>query len=209
MTISLDSTTDMTYDIAAYVHDVTAIFDRHVPLEETVRLVAQCKRRLVTSGAPLPDDLCVQHPTAPYTRNLAHVDKLQRFVVIVLVWGGFQETTVHDHMNWCVVGVHTGTAHVIDFDRIDDESVSGKAELMVRGSSMAASGATMALLPPSRSNIHKMTNASRSQMISIHTYGDPGTKANVFNVRGGTHEIIELQFHNLHADEDAKSHRLR
>ena len=207
MTTPADTFNEHAYDLQMYVHDVTSIFDRRLSLEENVRLVAQCKRRLVTSGAPSPAALASQHPTAPYTRNLAHVDPEQRFVVIVLVWGGFQETTVHDHLNWCVVGVHTGTAHVTDFDRIDDESIAGRAELVIRGSAMAAAGATMALLPPSRSNIHKMTNATRSQMISIHTYGDPGTKASVFNPRSGTNEVIEMQFHNLSPNEDPKSRR--
>lgn len=199
---------DAPYDLSRYVRDVATLFDRGLELEERVRLIAQCKRRFVNGGQPLPEALRVPDPRAPYTRNLAHVDPSGRFVVIVLVWGPFQETTIHDHSNWCVVGVQTGTAHVTDYDRLDDESRAGEAELIVRGSSMAFTGAVMALLPPSRSNIHKMANASRAPMLSIHTYGDPGTRANVFDLKSGTREVMELKFHNVREGVDPASVRL-
>jgi predicted metal-dependent enzyme (double-stranded beta helix superfamily) len=205
MTASPD---DTPYDLTRYVRDVGALFDRGLDLEERVRLIAQCKRRLVNGGQALPARLNVPDPTAPYTRNLAHVDPAGRFVVIVLVWGAYQETTIHDHSNWCVVGVHAGTAHVTDYDRLDDESNPDAAELIVRGSSMAFTGAVLALLPPSRSNIHKMANASRAPMLSIHTYGDPGTRANVFHLKSGTREVMELKFHNVPEGVSAESVRL-
>ena len=54
-----------------------------------------------------------------------------------------------------------------------------------------------ALLPPPRSNIHRMANAGRGPTVTIHTYGDPGTRATVFDVKAGTYETIDLRFHNL------------
>ena len=41
-----------------------------------------------------------------------------------------------------------------------------------------------------------MANATRECTISLHTYGDPGTKARVFDPATGRVEIVELEFHN-------------
>jgi predicted metal-dependent enzyme (double-stranded beta helix superfamily) len=185
------------YTIDRYLGEVSAILDRKAPLTEQVALVAAAKKKLVTSGLLLPPDLARIHPTAPYTRNLVHNDPRGRFTVIAILWGPFQETAIHDHINWCVVGVLDGTAHVTNYERLDDASAPGKAELRIRESHVTGPGAVAALLPPPRSNIHRMANAGRAPTVTIHTYGDPGTRATVFDIKAGTYETIELKFHNL------------
>jgi 3-mercaptopropionate dioxygenase len=183
--------------IDEYLAEVSEILDRQVPLSEHVALIAAAKKKLVTNGAVLPPELRKLHPTAPYTRNLVHNDPRGRFTVIAILWGPFQETAIHDHINWCVVGVLEGNAHVTNYDRVDDGSEPGKADLRIRDSVMANPGAVAALLPPPRSNIHRMANAGRGPTVTIHTYGDPGTRATVFDLKAGTYQTIELQFHNL------------
>ena len=185
------------YTIDRYVLDVTAAMDRGLGLEDTVRLIVDAKRRFVLGGAGLPQSLLRLHPTAPYTRNLVHHDSRNRFTVIAILWGGFQETAVHDHVNWCVVGLVSGLAHVVNYDRLDDDSKAGNAELQVRDSQVIRPGTVTALLPPPRSNIHKMANANRGMTISLHTYGDPGTRATAFDVKSGTYQGVDLRFHNL------------
>lgn len=185
------------YTLEDYVADVAAVLDRKLPVDRTVKDIALLKRRLATGGAPIPERFLKRHPIAPYTRNLVHHDPAGRFTVIVLVWGPFQDTAVHDHFDWCVVGVMDGTAHVTNYERLDDASVPGQAELRIASSIMQPTGSVAALLPPRRSNIHKMANAGRKTMVSVHTYGDPGTKAVAFNVKEGTYAEIDLKFHNL------------
>jgi predicted metal-dependent enzyme (double-stranded beta helix superfamily) len=185
------------YTVRRYVADVTAILDRDPPVAQAVKEIAAAKRRFLAGGAGLPEDLLKVHPTAPYTRNLVHRDPRGRFTTIALLWGGFQDTAVHDHYNWCVVGVVQGCAHVVNYDRLDDESAPGKAELRVASSLLQPAGAVAALLPPPRTNIHKMANAGRAQMVSLHTYGDPGDKAVAYHLKEGTYAAIDLRFHNL------------
>ncbi|HYC79321.1 MAG TPA: cysteine dioxygenase family protein [Planctomycetota bacterium] len=185
------------YTVQRYVADVAAIMDRNLPLEEAVKEIANAKRRFVNGGAPLPPELLKQHPIAPYTRNLVHRDPKDRFTVIALVWGAFQDTAVHDHFNWCVVGVVSGCAHVVNYERLDDGSTPGKADLRVSSSTLQPAGAVAALLPPPRTNIHKMCNGGRGVMVSLHTYGDPGDKATAYNIKEGSYASIDLRFHNL------------
>jgi predicted metal-dependent enzyme (double-stranded beta helix superfamily) len=54
----------------------------------------------------------------------------------------------------------------------------------------------MGLLPPPRSNIHRMSNGGRARAVTIHTYGDPGTRARVFDPQSGAVSVVELEFHN-------------
>lgn len=185
------------YTLERYLEEVSVILDHAAPLREQISLVTAAKKKLVSTDGILSPDLRKIHPTAPYTRNLVHHDPRGRFTVIAILWGPFQETAVHDHVNWCVVGVLEGTAHVTNYDRLDDGQVPGKADLQIRDSAIARPGSVAALLPPPRSNIHRMANASRGPTISIHTYGDPGTKATVFDLKGGTYETVDLRFHNL------------
>lgn len=185
------------YTLDHYVADVAALIERGGPMQATVEAVLAAKKRFVTSGAGIPAQYTHMNPTVPYTRNLVHLDPAGRFCVIALVWGPFQETAVHDHMNWCVVGVVSGCAHITNYDRLDDETDPARVELVIRNSAMAPPGSAAALLPPRRSNIHKMANAGRLNTVSLHTYGDAGNRARAFDPREGTARDIELRFHNL------------
>ena len=52
------------------------------------------------------------------------------------------------------------------------------------------------MIPP-KVDIHRMANPTKRTTITIHTYGDPGTRATVFDVKLGTYETVDLKFHNL------------
>lgn len=185
------------YTLDQYLAEVSAILDGVAPLKDQVAGIAAAKKRLIANPSALPEPFRKIHPTALYTRNLVHQDPRNRFTVIAIIWGPFQDTAVHDHINWCVVGVLEGSAQVTNFERLDDGSIPGKAELRARESFVTGPGSTAALLPPPRSNIHRMANTGRFPTVTIHTYGDPGTKATSFDLKAGTYQTIDLRFHNL------------
>lgn len=188
-----------TRDLDAYVEEIEAIVGDELSAPETVERIVTCNRRLIASGLELPPELKRMHPGAPYTRNLVHKDPENRFAVIAIIWGPFQETLVHDHLNWCVVGVLEGSCLAVDYDRLDDGSQPGHAEIAVRDAYLAPAGTVMGLTPPPSSNVHKMSNSRRDPAISLHTYGDPGTKARIFEPATGRVEVRQLEFHNLEA----------
>ena len=119
---------------------------------------ARRRRRLALSP-----DLARIHPTAPvHAQPRPQRSAQNRFTVIAIIWGPFQDTAIHDHINWCVVGVLEGTRprHELRPPRRRIAS-HGKAELRIRDSFVTRPGAVAALLPPPRSNIHRMANAGR------------------------------------------------
>lgn len=49
-----------------------------------------------------------QGKAAGYRQHLLHAEDDGRFSIAALVWLTGQETPVHDHICWCVSGVHEG-----------------------------------------------------------------------------------------------------
>jgi predicted metal-dependent enzyme (double-stranded beta helix superfamily) len=183
--------------LEAYVAAVREIVDHGRDPASTASLVAEANRALLPPGIELPPACLRRHPTAPYTRNLVHQDPGRRFSVIAILWGPFQETRIHDHLNWCVMNMLRGRCLAVDYDRLDDESQPGHAELAVRAAMILEPGSVAGLTPPPRTNIHKIANALGSTSVSLHTYGDPGERARVFDPAAGRYEIVDLAFHNL------------
>src|ERR1700712_463267 len=46
-----------------------------------------------------------------YRQHILHVEPDGSFSIVALVWLPGQTTCVHDHVSWCVVGVHKGEEH--------------------------------------------------------------------------------------------------
>ena len=179
-----------------YVQTVRGHVEGPAPIEETVENIVQAQTELISPEFQMPDAYRRVKEGAPYTRNLVYQDPSNRFSVISICWGPFQETSVHDHIHWCVVGVLEGAIHAIDYQRLDDETEQGRARLAIHESTLHSAGSVIGLTPPPRTNIHKMSNGGHAQAISLHTYGDAGTKARVFAPVAGTFEIVDLEFHN-------------
>ena len=62
---------------------------------------------LVARDDWLPDDLAQPHPQF-YRQYLLHCDALERFSVVSFVWGPGQQTPVHDHTVWGLIGMLRG-----------------------------------------------------------------------------------------------------
>lgn len=179
-----------------YVRAVERIVDSGVAVPDAVRQITDANHAHLGHGYRLPDPFRAMAPGVPYTRNLIHADDRRRFVIMAVVWPPFQETRVHDHLNWCVVNVLEGCCHAVEYERLDDGTDPAFADLRIRESKLVPAGSVTGLLPPPRSNIHRMANASREVAISLHTYGDPGRKARVFDPASGEVAIVDLVFNN-------------
>ena len=130
---------------------------------------------LLKAAAPLMSDLIADKRWLPnafaaadpkfYRQYLLHCDPLQRFSLVSFVWGPGQETPIHDHTTWGLIGVLEGAEHSQRYEREDgiwrplrDE------ELLEPG--------MIDMVSPNIGDIHKVRNAWRDQVsISIHLYG--------------------------------------
>lgn len=101
-----------------------------------------------------------------YKQHVMHVEPDGSFSIVSLCWLPGQATPIHDHVSWCVVGVHQGLEEEISYrlERDGDEEW-----LTPTGKINATPGMTEALTPPG--DIHEVRNAGDDQAISIHIYG--------------------------------------
>jgi predicted metal-dependent enzyme (double-stranded beta helix superfamily) len=102
-----------------------------------------------------------------YRQHVLYVAPDGAFSVVSLVWRPGQETPIHDHVSWCVVGVYQGTECETRYHLHED--ARGRFLVPV-GRHASGPGHTVALAPPDE-DIHKVTNAGADTAISIHVYG--------------------------------------
>ena len=97
-----------------------------------------------------------------YRQHIVHVEDDGAFSIVCLVWLPGQITPIHDHVSWCVVGVHQGEEAEERF-RIEDD------HLVPDGTDTNPQGTVVWLSPPG--DIHRVRNAGTDKAISIHVYG--------------------------------------
>ncbi len=113
----------------------------------------------------LTDEQLVPDPIH-YRQHILHVEPDGSFSIVALVWLPGQETPIHDHICWCVVGVHLGEEHETTYALAggDDDP-----HLVVSGSPVNLNGSVAALVPPG--DIHKVANNGDALAVSLHIYG--------------------------------------
>ncbi|GAB2847885.1 cysteine dioxygenase family protein [Lentzea nigeriaca] len=97
-----------------------------------------------------------------YRQHVLHVEPDGSFSVVALVWLPGQETCIHDHVSWCVVGTYVGEEEETTYRLVGDRLIP----LQVN---RTPQGVASYLVPPG--DIHKVCNHSDSVAISIHVYG--------------------------------------
>ena len=101
-----------------------------------------------------------------YRQHVIHVEDDGSFSIVCLVWLPGQVTAIHDHVSWCVVGVHEGEETE---ERFRIEEIDGESVLVPDGGAVAPEGDVVWLSPPG--DIHRVRNSGDEKTISIHVYG--------------------------------------
>ena len=156
--------------------------DRLAPLREFVRAMTRLVERtddeaaLIAGAQPLLATLIADDAWLPeactwpdpqfYRQYLLHCDPLERFSVVSFVWGPGQETPVHDHTVWGLVGMLRGAERCRRYGRTADGAIRpvGEEQVLNPGEIEAVS--------PRIGDIHTVANALADRpSISIHVYG--------------------------------------
>jgi predicted metal-dependent enzyme (double-stranded beta helix superfamily) len=97
-----------------------------------------------------------------YCTHLLHVPEGGAYSLVAAVWRPGQRTAVHDHIAWCVVGVHRGEEHEIRYRVVD-------GHLVEEGDAIGPWGEVTVLSPPG--DIHFVVNDGTAVAASLHVYG--------------------------------------
>jgi 3-mercaptopropionate dioxygenase len=156
-------TTALVTPLTALTDDLDAAVRGTHPGRARVDAVGHALAPYLGDPRLLRPDQCVGDP-GHYRQHLLHVADDGAFSLVALVWLPGQTTPIHDHLSWCVVGVHAGEEHETRYRR----DVGGHG-LRVEGTDVAGPGTVTGLLPPG--DIHRVTNTSSVTAISLHVYG--------------------------------------
>ncbi|MFO7746884.1 MAG: cysteine dioxygenase [Orrella sp.] len=136
---------------------------------------------LVAKDDWLPDSVAVPHPEY-YQQYCLHVDPEERFSVVSFVWGPGQQTPIHDHTVWGVIGVLRGA------EVSQDYSCEQEGKPVKTGDPETLTAGDVAFVSPTVGDIHRVSNAFEDRVsISIHAYGANIGKVSrhVFSPDGG------------------------
>jgi predicted metal-dependent enzyme (double-stranded beta helix superfamily) len=150
--------------LAEFVQHLEGIVSRDGGDEVSVLgAVRQAMQALVAKDDWLPEAFTRPDPLH-YRQYLLHADAHDRFCVVSFVWGPGQQTPIHDHCAWGVIGMLRGAEVTTSFS----ESASG----MAAGEEQMLRPGDVALVGPAVGDIHKVRNAYADRVsISIHAYG--------------------------------------
>jgi predicted metal-dependent enzyme (double-stranded beta helix superfamily) len=139
---------------------------------------------LIATDGWLADDYAKADPDR-YQQYLLYCDPQDRFSVVSFVWGPGQETPVHDHLVWGLVGMLRGSEVSQAYDVTDTGLKATRRDILNQGEVVAVS--------PRIGDIHKVSNNEADMVsVSIHVYGtDIGAiDRHVFDESGGQKSFV-------------------
>lgn len=172
------------YRLADFISDLELITAVPLPDTERIRRIQRKLRLLISGGDVALNDPSRPAPKDHYGRYLLHEDKDGRFVVVLMVWGPQIGTPIHDHSTWGVAGILCNELHIVNYDRMDDGSTPGVAELR-EASAIDAPAGTVTYIQPPNDVIHSITNTTDVVTRSVHVYGKSTVACNWYDLPTG------------------------
>ncbi|MFD4586643.1 cysteine dioxygenase [Streptomyces sp. NPDC058434] len=151
--------------LRSLVAEIRETVNRGLPPEPTAYMVAE--KLLPHLGRPdlLTAEQCEGDP-GNYRQHVLHAEHDGSFSVVALVWLPGQRTPVHDHVSWCVTGVHRGEEHERRYRLVPRGAA---ARLVATGDVVNPAGTVAAIAPPG--DIHLVRNSGADVALSLHVYG--------------------------------------
>jgi predicted metal-dependent enzyme (double-stranded beta helix superfamily) len=131
-------------------------------------LFARLMRGIIEKGL-FPD---IHRPTLFDNELVLYLQPERLYSLRMYLWGPGEYTPIHDHNSWGVIGAVSDGYEVINYSRLDDETVEGYAELRAVDRLLLGPGECTHTLPLNK-GIHKTGNPSTKAMITLSLYGRP------------------------------------
>ncbi len=152
----------------ALVADIREAVGRGLPPDLTAYLVGERLAPHLGAADLLTPEQC-EGDADRYRQHLLHAEADGSFSVVALVWLPGQRTSVHDHVSWCVTGVHEGEEHERRYRLVPAAGPGTSARLIATEDVVNPTGAVCGFAPPG--DIHRVWNAGAGRAISLHVYG--------------------------------------
>ncbi|MER6212535.1 cysteine dioxygenase family protein [Streptomyces sp. NPDC048387] len=151
--------------MAGLVSEIRTVVDRGLAPDLTAYLVGERLAPHLGASDLLTAEQQEGDPER-YRQHILHAEPDGSFSVVALVWMPGQETCIHDHVSWCVAGVHQGEESERRYRLAPGADA---ARLVATEDVVNAQGEVCGFAPPG--DIHKVRNSCSDKAISIHIYG--------------------------------------
>ncbi|WP_432036678.1 cysteine dioxygenase [Streptomyces cucumeris] len=171
----------VTARLGAFVDGVREAVGRGLPPDVTAYLVGERLAPFLGADDLLTPEQREGHADR-YRQHVLHAEPDGSFSIVALVWLPGQRTSIHDHVSWCVTGVHEGEEHERRYRLVPDGLSS---RLVAEKDVVNPQGSVCGFAPPG--DIHRVWNACGTTAISIHVYG-----ADIARLGSSVRRVYEL-----------------
>jgi len=147
-----------------FVAQLAALLDRQPDEATILARGSELLRPLLQHDDWLDEAFAQPHPQH-YQQYLLHADAQQRFSVVSFVWGPGQQTPVHDHRVWGLIGMLRGA-------EVSQSFRPAQGGLAAAGAPVRLDPGQIEAVSPRVGDIHRVSNAYDDRVsVSIHVYG--------------------------------------
>ncbi|QKZ04717.1 cysteine dioxygenase [Pseudomonas eucalypticola] len=151
--------------LRAFIGALAELLDSDPREGDKLHRGGQLLQQLVSFDDWLPDEYAQPDPER-YQQFLLHADSRQRFSIVSFVWGPGQQTPIHDHRVWGLIGMLRGAEYSQNYVRGNNNA------LVADGPRIRLEPGDVEAVSPRIGDIHQVSNAFADQVsISIHVYG--------------------------------------
>lgn len=161
--MSIDS-----YNLERFIDDLRRLVASAVDETSLLAQIAPLAQRVAAERGWLRADMYNADPQLGFGTSLLHVEADQSLFVVVDSWLPGRGVPPHDHDTWAVVVGVEGRERNIFWQRLDDATRPGYAELQPMDEQCIAPGQVLTM--PSGS-IHSVINETPHTSLSFHVYG--------------------------------------
>ena len=159
---------DGAYDLVRFVADLRRLAAAAPGESALLARIRPLAREFALQRAWLEPRHFAADPAQGFGVTLLHEEPDHTLAVFAVNWLPGRGTPPHDHGTWAVVAGVEGPEKNVFWDRVDDRSRPGHAELKRVGEKIFGPGDVLAL--PAGA-IHTVVNESDEMSLSIHVYG--------------------------------------
>jgi predicted metal-dependent enzyme (double-stranded beta helix superfamily) len=183
-----------TYSLNEFVSDLRRITGETTDERKILSMVRPLAKKAALDRSWLSLDHYKVDPEQGFGSNLLHVESDNSLFIVAVSWLPGRGAPAHDHGTWAVVVGVDGPERNIFWERLDDGTRQGHAELRSRGDKTLSEGDVVAM--PTGA-IHSVRNETSQTTLSFHVYGQHlnHTGRSKFDPENSTHEpfIIRTQ----------------
>ena len=156
------------YSLSQFIDDLRSITAATADERELLRQVAPLAERLAASASLKNEPAVHSEVEKGFSFNLLHEEPDHSLAVALLSWLPSGATLPHNHGTWGIVVGLDGAEKNIFWQRLDDGSRAGYAELARVGEMDCVLGQAVVLPSPT---IHSVENTTERPSLSLHVYG--------------------------------------